>query len=84
VLYLERPLDKRLRVHDLGRALQIQRLEGSRPWGLWDLYVDEPVLIVCEVAAAVGALRAPLVIAERMVWGGTSESLERTAILHSE
>ena len=37
-------------------ALQIQRLEGSRPGGLWDLYLDEPVLIVCEVAVAVGAL----------------------------
>jgi len=31
-------------------ALQIQRLEGSRPGGLWDLYLDEPVLIVCEFA----------------------------------
>jgi len=30
-LYLERPLHNRSRVHDLGRALQIQRLEGSRP-----------------------------------------------------
>src|SRR5438876_11724873 len=25
------------------RALQIQRLEGSRPGELWGLYVDEPV-----------------------------------------
>jgi hypothetical protein len=30
VLYLERPLHNRSEVHDLGRALQIQRLEGSR------------------------------------------------------
>jgi hypothetical protein len=31
VLYLERPLHNRSEVHDQGRALQIQRLEGSRP-----------------------------------------------------
>ena len=48
------------------------------------MYVDEPVLIVCGVGAAVSALRSPGVIAERMVWGGTSQSLERTVILHSE
>jgi hypothetical protein len=30
-LYLGRPLHNWSRVHDLGRALQIQRLEGSRP-----------------------------------------------------
>ena len=51
------------------RALQIQRLEGSRPGELWGLYVDEPVLIVCEVAVAVGAVRFQLVVAERMVVG---------------
>jgi hypothetical protein len=38
------------------RALQIQRLEGSRPAGLWHLYLDESVSIVCEFAAAVRAL----------------------------
>jgi hypothetical protein len=37
-------------------ALQIQRLEGSRPGGLWDLYSDEPVLMVYELAVAVKAL----------------------------
>ena len=31
--------------------------------------MDELVLIVCEVAVAVGALRFPLVMAERMVVG---------------
>jgi hypothetical protein len=50
-------------------ALQIQRLEGSRLWGLWGLYMDALVLIVWEVAVAVGALRFPMVIAERMVVG---------------
>ena len=34
-------------------ALQIQRLEGSLPGGLWDLYLDEPVLIDCKFAIAV-------------------------------
>ena len=38
------------------RALRIQRLEGSRPAGLWDLYQDEPVLIVCEFVVAVRVL----------------------------
>jgi len=37
-------------------ALQIQRLEGSLPGGLWDLYLDEPVLIDCKFAIAVRAL----------------------------
>ena len=50
------------------RAIQIQRLEGS-PRGLWDLYVDEPVLIVREVDVVVGALWFQLLMAERMVMG---------------
>ena len=49
-----------------GGALQIQRLEGSRPWGLWDLYLDEPVLIVCECAVAVRVLGFQQRVAERM------------------
>jgi hypothetical protein len=49
-------------------ALQIQRLEGS-PGGLWDLYLDEPVLIVREVDVVVGALWFQLLMAERMVMG---------------
>jgi hypothetical protein len=64
-------------------ALQIQRLEGS-PGGLWDLYLDEPVLIVREVDVVVGALWFQLLMAERMVMGGASESLEHTTILRSE
>ena len=51
-------------------ALQIQRLEGSRPGGLWGLYRDEPVLIVGEVDVAVGALWFQLLMAESMVMGG--------------
>ena len=50
-------------------ALQIQRLEGSRPGGLWDLYVDEPVLVVCECAVAVRVLGFQWRVAERMVMG---------------
>ena len=46
-------------------ALQIQRLEGSRPGGLWDLYLDEPALIVCEFAVAVRALGFQERVAER-------------------
>jgi hypothetical protein len=32
-------------------------LKEAAPGGLWDLYLDEPVLIVCEFAVAVRALR---------------------------
>ncbi len=63
-------------------ALQIQRLEGSRPGGLWGLYLDEPVLIVCEFAVAVGALGFQLLMAERMVMGrciGESRAHNHTA-----
>jgi hypothetical protein len=56
VLYLKRPRVKSWELSRCGGALQIQRLEGSRPEGLWDLYVDEPVVIVCEFAVAVRAL----------------------------
>jgi hypothetical protein len=56
VLYLKRPRAKSWELRGCGGALQIQRLEGSRPGGLWDLYLDEPVLIVCEFAVAVRAL----------------------------
>ena len=56
VLYLERPRAKSWELGRCVRALQIQRLEGSRPGGLWDLYLDEPVLIVCSFAVAVRAL----------------------------
>jgi len=52
------------------RTLQIQRLEGSRPVGLWDLYLDEPVLIVCEFAVAVRALGLQWRVTARMVMGG--------------
>src|SRR5579864_596980 len=56
VLYLKRPRRKSWESRRCGGALQIQRLEGSRPAGLWDLYLDEAVLIVCEFAATVRGL----------------------------
>jgi hypothetical protein len=31
-------------------------LKEAVPWGLWDLYLDEPVLIVCEFAVATRVL----------------------------
>ena len=50
-------------------------LKEAAPGELWGLYVDEPVLMVCEVSVAVGALRFQLVVAERMVVGrGIGES----------
>jgi hypothetical protein len=69
VLYLKRPRVERCPLRGSGRALQIQRLEGSRPGGLWGLYLDEPVLIVREVDVAVGALWFQLLMADRMVMG---------------
>ena len=56
VLYLKYPRAKSGELRRCEGALQIQRLERSRPAGLWDLYLDEPVLIVCECALAVRVL----------------------------
>jgi len=56
VLYLKRPRAKSWELRRCGGALQIQRLEGSRPGGLWDLYLDEPLLMVCEFAVGVRGL----------------------------
>ena len=64
MLYLKRPLAKSW---ELRRC--VGALLGSRPGGLWDFYLDEPVLILCEYAIAVRALGFQLRIAERMVMG---------------
>jgi hypothetical protein len=56
VLYLKCPRVRSGELRRCGGALQIQRLEGSRPAGLWDLYLDAAVLVVCECAVAVSAL----------------------------
>ena len=69
VLYLKRPRAKSWELRRCVGALQIQRLEGSRPGGLWDLFLDEAVVVVCAVALAVGALPFQLLVAERMVVG---------------
>jgi hypothetical protein len=69
VLYLKRPPAKNWELRRCGGALQIQRLEGSRPWGLWDLFLDKAVAVVCGVGLAVGALPFQLLVAERMVVG---------------
>ncbi len=69
MLYLKRPRAKSWELRRCVGALQIQRLEGSRPGGLWDLFLDEAVVVVCEVALAVGALPFQLLVADRMVVG---------------
>ena len=69
VLYLKGPRAKSWELRRCVGALQIQRLEGSRPGGLWDLFLDGAVVVVCEVAFAVGGLRFQLLVAERMVVG---------------
>jgi hypothetical protein len=79
----EAPTSREFGVEALWRALQIQRLEGSRPWGLWDLYLDETVLMVCEFAVAMRALGFHYRVAERRMVGrrvGESESHQHTAV----
>ncbi len=82
VLYLRRPRAKSWELRRCGGALQIQRLEGSRPGGLWDLCLDEPVLIGCGCAIAVRVLGFQQRVAERMGMGrriGECKSHHHTA-----
>ena len=66
----EAPTSEELGVGTLcGGRFRYSDLKEAALAGLWGLYMDEPVLIVCEVAVAVGALQFPLVMAERMVVG---------------
>ena len=44
-------------------------LKEAAPGGLWDLFLDEAVAVVCGVDLAVGALPFQLLVAERMVVG---------------
>ena len=44
-------------------------LKEAAPVGLWDLFLDEAVAVVCGVDLAVGALPFQLLVAERMVVG---------------
>ena len=83
MLYLKRPRAESWELRHCGGALQIQRLEGSRPGGLWDLYLDEPVLMVCEFAVAVRALGFQWRVAERRIVErrmGESKSHHHTAV----
>jgi hypothetical protein len=80
----EAPTSRELGVEALWRALQIQRLEGSRPWGLWDLYLDERVLMVCEFAVAIGRSGFTSGLQREGSWGGEWESLNRTTIVRSD
>jgi hypothetical protein len=57
-------------------------LKEAGPGGLWDLYLDEPVLIVCMFAFAVRALGLQLRVAQRRGVGrrmGECESQYHTA-----
>jgi len=44
-------------------------LKEAAPGGLWDLFLDEAVAVVCGVDLAVGAFPFQLLVAERMVVG---------------
>ena len=52
--------------------------------GLWDLYLDEPVLIVCEFALLSERLGFSSEWQREWSWGGAWESVNRTTILHSD
>ena len=85
MLYLKRP--PRARSWELRRcvgALQIQRLEGSRPEGLWDLFLDEAIVVVCEVALLSVCFRFSCWWQREWSCVGMLESPERTTILDSE
>jgi hypothetical protein len=53
----------------LGR-FRYSDLKEAAPGGLWDLYLDESVLMVCECDVAVGVLGFQQQVAERMGVGG--------------
>ena len=58
-------------------------LREAAPGGLWDLYLDEPVLMVCEFAVAVRALGFQWRVAERRIVErrmGESKSHHHTAV----
>jgi hypothetical protein len=44
-------------------------LKEAAPGGLWDLFLDEAVVVLCEMALAVSSLPFQLLVAERMVVG---------------
>jgi len=56
VLYLKRPRAESWELRRCGGRFRYSDLKEAAPGGLWDLYLDEPVLIVCEFAVAVTAL----------------------------
>jgi hypothetical protein len=69
-LYLKHPRAQSWSLKGAEGRFRYSDLKEAAPRGsLWGLYLDEPVLIVCEVGVAVGALRFQLVIALRMVVG---------------
>ena len=81
----EAPPSEELGVRRCVGALQIQRLEGSRPGGLWDLYLDEPVVdrlrdgacCRCAWVSVAGGRENGRGAARRRVWS-------RTTVLHSD
>jgi hypothetical protein len=67
-LYLKRPRAQSWSLRAAEGRFRYSDLKEAAPRGsLCGLYLDEPVLIVCEVGVAVGALRFQLVMALRMV-----------------
>jgi hypothetical protein len=65
----EAPLSEELGVETLCRGASDTATCRKPPRGLWDLHLDEPILILCEYAIAVRALGFQLRVTERMVMG---------------
>jgi hypothetical protein len=56
VLYLKRPRAESWELSAVEGRLRYSDLKEAAPGGLWDLYLDEPVLIVCEFVVAIRVL----------------------------
>ncbi len=56
VLYLKRPRTGAGSGDAVKRRFGYSDLKEAAPGGLWDLYLEESVLVVCEFAFAVSAL----------------------------
>jgi hypothetical protein len=69
VLYLKRPRAKNWELRRCGGRFRYSDLKEAALGGLWDLFLDEAVAVVCGVDLAVGALPFQLLVGERMVIG---------------
>ena len=84
VLYLERPRAKSWELSRCVGALQIQRLEGSRPGDYGICIPMSRSLLFARWCLLSVRFRFSCWWQREWSWGDTSESLERATIQHSE